>query len=47
MKTCFEQLKAVIPNLEDRKSSNLSILRLAIRHIQVSFIATFDRQYVS
>ncbi|XP_071479426.1 uncharacterized protein [Diadema antillarum] len=37
LKECFENLRTAIPNMEDRKSktSNLSILRGALRYIQV------------
>ena len=35
LKECFETLKAEIPNMDDKKTSNLSILRSAFRYIQV------------
>lgn len=34
LKECFETLKRQLPNMEDRKTSNLSILRGALRYIQ-------------
>ncbi|GFT27560.1 max-binding protein MNT [Nephila pilipes] len=34
LKECFELLKKQLPNMDDRKTSNLSILRNAIRFIQ-------------
>ncbi|KAF8792167.1 Max-binding protein MNT like protein [Argiope bruennichi] len=34
LKECFEMLKKQLPNMDDRKTSNLSILRNAIRFIQ-------------
>lgn len=36
MKECFETLKKNIPNIEEKKTSNLSVLRSALRYIQVS-----------
>ncbi|XP_023235592.1 uncharacterized protein LOC111634976 [Centruroides sculpturatus] len=36
LKECFETLKRQLPNMEERKTSNLSILRGALRYIQVS-----------
>lgn len=35
MKECFETLKRNIPNVDDKKTSNLSVLRTALRYIQV------------
>ncbi|XP_076364250.1 uncharacterized protein LOC143253779 isoform X2 [Tachypleus tridentatus] len=34
LKECFENLKAQLPNIDERKISNLSILRGALRYIQ-------------
>lgn len=36
LKECFETLKKNIPNIEEKKTSNLSVLRSALRYIQVS-----------
>eukprot|EP00058_Branchiostoma_floridae_P010476 XP_002595964.1 hypothetical protein BRAFLDRAFT_96736 [Branchiostoma floridae] len=36
LKECFEVLKRHIPNMEDKKTSNLCILRSALRYIQVN-----------
>ena len=42
LKECFELLKKQLPAQEEKKSSNLSILHAAIRHIQVqNFIFFF------
>lgn len=35
LKECFETLKKNIPNIEEKKTSNLSVLRSALRYIQV------------
>ncbi|KAG8194952.1 hypothetical protein JTE90_021413 [Oedothorax gibbosus] len=35
LKECFDALKKQLPNMDDRKTSNLSILRGAIRFIQI------------
>ncbi|XP_017762459.1 PREDICTED: max-binding protein MNT-like isoform X1 [Eufriesea mexicana] len=35
LKECFELLKKQLPSQEEKKSSNLSILHAAIRHIQI------------
>lgn len=38
LKECFEQLKKQLPQMQDeKKTSNLSILGNACRHVQVSF----------
>lgn len=34
LKVCFETLKSEIPSLDDRKTSNLNILKSALRYIQ-------------
>lgn len=34
LKECFETLKRQLPNMDDRKTSNLTILRGALRYIQ-------------
>ncbi|XP_077167441.1 max-binding protein MNT isoform X2 [Paroedura picta] len=34
LKECFETLKRNIPNIDDKKTSNLSVLRSALRYIQ-------------
>lgn len=36
LKECFETLKKNIPNIEEKKTSNLSVLRSALRYVQVS-----------
>lgn len=36
LKECFETLKKNIPNIDEKKTSNLSVLRSALRYIQVS-----------
>ena len=36
LKICFETLKNEIPTLEDKRTSNLNILKSALRYIQVS-----------
>lgn len=36
LKECFETLKKNIPNVDEKKTSNLSVLRSALRYIQVS-----------
>ena len=36
LKECFDNLKQQVPNMEDKKTSNLSILRGALRYIQVN-----------
>ncbi|XP_029191934.2 max-binding protein MNT-like [Acropora millepora] len=35
LKECFDILKREVPSLEDKKTSNLNILRSALKHIQV------------
>lgn len=35
LKECFDILKKEVPSLEDKKTSNLNILRSALKHIQV------------
>ena len=35
LKECFDVLKKEVPSLEDKKTSNLNILRSALKHIQV------------
>lgn len=35
LKKCFETLKKQIPNIDDKKTSNLGILRSALRYVQV------------
>lgn len=38
LKECFEQLKKQLPQMQDeKKTSNLSILGSAFRHVQVRF----------
>ncbi|CAD6236137.1 GSCOCG00008067001-RA-CDS, partial [Cotesia congregata] len=37
LKECFELLKKQLPAQDEKKSSNLSILHAANRHIQVIF----------
>lgn len=41
LKECFDILKREVPSLEDKKTSNLNILRSALKHIQVSMIPSF------
>lgn len=36
LKECFETLKKNVPNVDEKKTSNLSVLRSALRYIQVS-----------
>ena len=45
LKECFEMLRQQVPNLEDHKTSNLSILRSAQKCIQVGMVsvAAFHR----
>ena len=38
LKVCFETLKNEIPTLEDKRTSNLNILKSALRYIQVSYM---------
>uniref|UniRef100_A0A8C6N9R6 BHLH domain-containing protein n=1 Tax=Melopsittacus undulatus TaxID=13146 RepID=A0A8C6N9R6_MELUD len=38
---CFETLKRNIPNVDDKKTSNLSVLRSALRYIQAYFSSLF------
>ena len=35
LKECFETLKKNVPNVDEKKTSNLSVLRGALRYIQV------------
>jgi len=35
LKECFDVLKREVPSLEDKKTSNLNILRSALKHIQM------------
>lgn len=35
LKECFDVLKKEVPSIEDKKTSNLNILRSALKHIQV------------
>lgn len=35
LKECFETLKKNVPNIDEKKTSNLSVLRSALRYIQV------------
>lgn len=35
LKECFDTLKKNIPNVDEKKTSNLSVLRSALRYIQV------------
>ncbi len=37
LKECFETLKKNVPNVDEKKTSNLSVLRSALRYIQVEF----------
>lgn len=39
LKECFETLKKNVPNVDEKKTSNLSVLRSALRYIQVRFSA--------
>lgn len=40
LKECFETLKKNVPNVDEKKTSNLSVLRSALRYIQVKLILT-------
>lgn len=47
LKECFETLKKNIPNIDEKKTSNLSVLRSALRYIQVSFwFLRFDFDHI-
>jgi len=35
LKDCFESLKKQIPSSEDRRSSNLDVLQMAVKYVQV------------
>jgi len=35
LKDCFEGLKKQIPSSEDRRSSNLDVLQMAVKYVQV------------
>jgi MAX-binding protein len=37
LKDCFDSLKAEVPRQRDRKITNLQVLNLAIKYIQVTF----------
>lgn len=41
LKECFDILKREVPSLEDKKTSNLNILRSALKHIQVRRFRVF------
>ncbi|XP_077868296.1 uncharacterized protein LOC100372337 isoform X2 [Saccoglossus kowalevskii] len=43
LKECFDVLKKHIPNMEDKKTSNLCILRSALRYIQI--LKKKEREY--
>ena len=43
LKECFETLKKNIPNVDEKKTSNLSVLRSALRYIQVSYRRSLTR----
>lgn len=45
LKECFEILKKQLPSQDEKKSSNLSILHAAIRHIQVSLLVNISINY--
>lgn len=42
LKECFETLKKNVPNVDEKKTSNLSVLRSALRYIQVYFNSSFS-----
>ena len=42
LKACYETLKNEIPTLEDKRTSNLNILKSAFRYIQVSWYSIMD-----
>lgn len=42
LKECFETLKKNVPNVDEKKTSNLSVLRSALRYIQVYFDSIFS-----
>lgn len=35
LKDCFESLKKQIPYSDDRRSSNVDVLRMAVKYVQV------------
>ncbi|XP_001636672.2 uncharacterized protein LOC5516612 [Nematostella vectensis] len=43
LKECFDVLKREVPTLEDKKTSNLNILRSALKHIQI--LKKQEREY--
>ena len=47
LKECFDVLKREVPSLEDKKTSNLNILRSALKHIQVSIICFYRPSFDS
>ena len=38
LKDCFDTLKKNVPNVDEKKTSNLSVLRSALRYIQVGYV---------
>ncbi|TRZ02897.1 hypothetical protein DNTS_033263 [Danionella cerebrum] len=40
LKECFETLKRNVPNVDEKKTSNLSVLRSALRYIQLRHVFT-------
>ena len=36
LKDCFEGLKKQIPSFDDRRSSHLDVLRMAVKYVQVA-----------
>lgn len=42
LKECFETLKKNVPNVDEKKTSNLSVLRSALRYIQVELEYIFS-----
>lgn len=42
LKDCFEGLKKQIPSSEDRRSSHLDVLRMAVKYVQVCSVLLVD-----
>uniref|UniRef100_A0A4W5JVZ1 Max-binding protein MNT n=1 Tax=Hucho hucho TaxID=62062 RepID=A0A4W5JVZ1_9TELE len=46
LKDCFDTLKKNVPNVDEKKTSNLSVLRSALRYIQVGYTCVCDVRVV-
>lgn len=46
LKDCFDTLKKNVPNVDEKKTSNLSVLRSALRYIQVGYMCVCDVRVV-